>query len=134
MSLPRRPGGTFARRPGQGPRVAFVGPCGAGKSTIVRRLRELGLDARMPAQEHSGVEEMWQKLLNPDYLVALDAPNAVLRQRRPGIDLNDAVLAEERRRLAHAFRHADLTLDTSRMEEHEVIEAVLRWLRERGAL
>jgi ATPase subunit of ABC transporter with duplicated ATPase domains len=134
MSLPRRHGGTFARRPGQGPRVAFVGPCGAGKSTIVRRLRELGLDARMPAQEHSGVAEMWQKLLNPDYLIALDAPNAVLRQRRPGIDLNDAVLAEERRRLAHAFTHADLMLDTSRMEEREVIEAVLRWLRERGAL
>jgi chloramphenicol 3-O-phosphotransferase len=88
----------------------------------------------MPAQEHSGVAEMWQKLLNPDYLVALDAPNAVLRQRRPGIDLNDGVLAEERRRLAHAFTHADLTLDTSRMEEHEVIEAVMRWLREQGVL
>lgn len=126
---PAKPGGgTFARRPGQGPRVAFVGPCGAGKSTVVHRLRGLGVDARMPAQEHSGVADMWQKLLQPDFLIVLDAPNPVLRQRRPGIDLNDRVLAEERRRLAHAFAHANLILDTSQMDEDEVVRTILHWL------
>lgn len=120
----------FARLPGAGLRVAFVGPCGAGKSTITHRLRDLGMDARMPAQEHSGVPDMWQKLLAPDYLIALDAPNAVLRQRRPGIDLSDAVLAEERRRLTHAFAHADLTLDTSTMSVEEIVARVLAWLAE----
>jgi adenylate kinase len=106
-------------------RVAFVGPCGVGKSTIVYRLRELGVDARMPAQEHSGVPSMWQKLLNPDLLVLLDAPNEVLRERRPGIDLNDEYLAEQRRRLAHAIAHADSTFDTSHDSPDAIIAAVL---------
>ncbi len=124
--------GSFARRPGSGPRVAFVGPCGAGKSTLVKELRARGLDARMPAQEHSGVPDMWRKLLKPDLLVALDAPNDVLRQRRPTSDLSDSFLAEERRRLAHAFAHADMALDTSELSPTETTELVLRWLDERG--
>ncbi|MBA3534013.1 MAG: hypothetical protein H0T73_19000 [Ardenticatenales bacterium] len=129
MSTSRR--GTFARQPGAGPRVAFVGPCGAGKSTIVLRLRELGWDARMPAQEHSGVPDMWRKLLKPDFLIALDAPNEVLRKRRPGIGLSDAVLDEERRRLAHALAHADFTLDTSVLSAEEVVREVVGWLEAR---
>jgi RNase adaptor protein for sRNA GlmZ degradation len=87
----------------------------------------------MPAQEHSGVADMWQKLLHPDYLIVLDAPNEVLRQRRPGIDLNDKVLAEERRRLAHAFAHANLTLDTSAMNENEIVQTILDWLAARDS-
>ncbi len=123
----------FARRPGAGPRVALVGPCGAGKSTIALRLRALGLDARMPAQEHSGVPDMWKKLLKPDYLIALDAPNEVLRQRRPGgFALHDAALAEERRRLAHAFAHADAHLDTSGLTIEQTVSWVLAWLEARG--
>lgn len=126
MTLPPK---RFARPPGGGPRVAFVGPCGSGKSTIATRLRALGLDARMPAQEHSGVGDMWRKLLQPDYLIALDAPNEVLRARRPGIGLSDPVLSEERRRLSHAFAHADLVLDTSQLTVEEVIGQVLAWLQ-----
>jgi energy-coupling factor transporter ATP-binding protein EcfA2 len=125
----RRRRAAFARVPGSGPRIAIVGPCGAGKSTIAEALRALGIDARMPAQEHSGVPDMWRKLLRPDYLIALDAPNDILRQRRPGIDLTDAVLAEERRRLSHALRHADLTLDTADLTEADVIDLILQWLR-----
>ncbi|MDQ4075418.1 MAG: hypothetical protein M3220_04135 [Chloroflexota bacterium] len=120
----------FRRHPKDEPRLAFVGPCGSGKSTITKRLREQGLDVRMPAQEHSGVPDMWQKLLHPDYLIALDAPNDVLRERRPGVDLTDEVLAEERRRLAHAFAHADLTINTSTLSVEEVVKQVMEWLAE----
>jgi hypothetical protein len=119
----------FARPPGSGPRVALVGPCGAGKSTIAAALRARGIDARMPAQEHSGVPDMWRKLLKPDHLIALDAPNHILRQRRPGLGLTDAILAEERRRLNHAFRHAGLTLDTASLSEADIIDLILQWLR-----
>lgn len=125
--------GSFARAAGAGPRLAFVGPCGAGKSTIAKRLRALGWDARMPAQEHSGVADMWQRLLQPDYLIALDAPNEVLRQRRAGIDLSDEVLAKERQRLRHAFAHADLTLDTSRLSIEEVVAQVLAWVAQQSS-
>lgn len=120
----------FARPPGSGLRVAFVGPCGSGKSTIVHQLRALGVDARMPAQEHSGVADMWRKLLNPDLLIVLDAPNDVLRSRRPGIDLNDTVLTEERRRLAHAYAHADHSFDTSALSSEAIVEAVVGLIKE----
>lgn len=120
----------FERKAGQGPRVALVGPCGAGKSTIAERLRALGLDARMPAQEHSGVPDMWRKLLAPDLLVALDAPNEVLRQRRPGVGLSDDLLARERQRLHHARAHADLRLDSSELSPDEIVAVVLREIEE----
>jgi hypothetical protein len=106
-------------------RIAFVGPCGSGKSTVVYQLRAMGIDARMPAQEHSGIAAMWQKLLNPDMLFVLDAPNPVLRERRPGIDLNDEYLAEQRRRMAHAYAHAHTTFDTSDLTPDEIVAAVL---------
>jgi hypothetical protein len=131
MSIKRH--STFARQPGQGPRVALVGPCGVGKSTIVEALRARGIDARMPAQEHSGVPDMWRKLLKPDFLVVLDAPNEALRQRRPGIGLDDAFLAEERRRLRHAYAHADLTLDTGALTVAETIQQLLRWLDQQAS-
>ncbi len=112
-------------------RIAFVGPCGSGKSTVVHQLRGMGIDARMPAQEHSGIASMWQKLLNPDMLFVLDAPNSILRERRPGIDLNDDYLAEQRRRMAHAYAHAHTRFDTSHLTPDEIVEAVLKIVGER---
>lgn len=111
-------------------RIAFVGPCGSGKSTVVHQLRAKGIDARMPAQEHSGIASMWQRLLNPDMLFVLDAPNDVLRERRPGIDLNDEYLAEQRRRMAHAYAHAHTTFDTGRLTPEEIVAAVLELMNE----
>jgi hypothetical protein len=115
-----------------GVRVAFVGPCATGKSTLVRRLRAAGVDARMPAQEHSGVADMWRKLVKPDLLVALDASNEALRARRPEVDLNDDFLSVERQRLAHALAHADLRLDTTALDAEQVYETIVGWLRGRG--
>jgi adenylate kinase len=111
-------------------RIAFVGPCGSGKSTVVHQLRAMGIDARMPAQEHSGIPSMWQKLLNPDMLFVLDAPNAILRERRPGIDLHDEYLTEQRRRMAHAYTHAHTTFDTSVLAPDEIVAAVLEIIGE----
>lgn len=122
---PTRP---IPREAGQGPRVALAGPCGSGKSTIAHRLRALGVDARMPTQEHSGVPTMWQKLLAPDLLVMLDARNEVLRARRPGINLSDGVLAQQRHRLRDAIRHAQLQFDTGQQSVEEIEAAILAWL------
>lgn len=117
------------------PHIAFVGPCGAGKSTLTKQFRALGMRVRMPAQEHSGIPDLWRKRMEPDYLIALDAPNDILRSRRPrALLMHDAFLAKERRRLAHAFAHADLKLDTSSMSVDEAVEVVLAWLNEQESL
>lgn len=114
-------------------RIAVVGPCASGKSTLVERLRAEGWDARMPAQEHSGVPDMWRKLLAPDILVALDARDEVLQARRPDVDLASSYLATERERLAHARAHADLLIDTSDLSPDEVYTRLMEWLQvERG--
>lgn len=121
LSMPNRDEPSDRRRL----RIAFVGPCGSGKSTVVHQLRALGIDARMPAQEHSGIANMWQRLLHPDVLFVLDAPNEILRERRPGIDLHDDYLAEQRRRMAHAYAHAHTTFDTSELTPEAIVTSVL---------
>jgi len=52
--------------------LAVVGPCAAGKSTLIEGLRQHGYQARHVAQEHSYVPEMWKLLTSPDYLIYLD--------------------------------------------------------------
>ena len=109
-----------------GPRVVIVGPCAAGKTTLVSRLQALGHDAHACAQEHSGVPYLWQ-LSEPDLLLFLDADRAAIGARR-GTDwpagLNDAQQA----RLAHARAHADLYLDSSHLTPDEVAERVARFI------
>jgi len=112
-------------------RIAVVGPCASGKSTLVGRLRAEGWDARMPAQEHSYVPDMWKRLSQPDVLIYLDADNEILRRRRPGDALNDAYLARERKHLAHARAHADLILDTTHLTPEEVYQRVMQFIREK---
>lgn len=109
-------------------RVAVVGPCAAGKSTLVRALRDAGYDARHPAQEHSFVPDMWQRLVNPDVLVYLDLSHVAYRQRRPKDDAGPEYLDMQRGRLAHARSHADLVIDTSDLTVEAVRDVVLATL------
>jgi len=106
------------------PLIGIVGPCGSGKSTLAARLGARGIRARAVAQEHSFVPAMWQRLTRPDRLVYLQASYDVCTQRR---QLNWAVweYAEQLRRLAHAFEHADLHVDTDRLTPDEVLAAVV---------
>lgn len=108
--------------------VAVVGPCASGKSTLVEALRAAGYDARHPAQEHSFVPDMWQRLVGPDVLIYLDLDYATFRARRPHHDPGLAYLAEQHRRLAHAAEHADLTIDTSGKSAEFVRQEVLAFL------
>ncbi len=112
-------------------RLAIVGPCASGKSTLAARLRERGLDVRTPAQEHSDVPYMWQRFARPDVLIYLDAANHELRRRRPEAYLGDEKLARERRRLAHARAHADLYVDTTGLTPDEVFQRVWAFLQGR---
>ena len=101
-------------------RVAVVGPCASGKSTLTAALRAAGYEARQPAQEHSYVPDMWRRLVDPDVLIYLDLSHEAYRARRPRDDAGPEYLDMQRRRLAHALAHADLVLDTSEMTSDEV--------------
>lgn len=108
--------------------IAVVGPCASGKSTLVTKLRELNLPTRMPAQEHSYVPDMWDRIVHPEILIYLDADDETLRRRRAG--LTEEYLARERERLQHAREHADLVIDTSDLTPGEVLDRTRAWLEE----
>jgi cytidylate kinase len=110
--------------PAPRPLIGIVGPCGSGKSTLAARLAERGLGARAIAQEHSYVPAMWQRLTNPGLLVFLLASYPVCTRRRQLV-WTEQEYQEQLRRLAHAYAHADLRVDTDPLTPEEVLAAVL---------
>lgn len=108
--------------------VAVVGPCASGKSTLVAALKAAGYDARHPAQEHSFVPDMWQRLVDPDVLIYLDVSYEAYRQRRPKDDAGPEYLEMQRARLAHARANADLAVDTSELTAADVRAITLSFL------
>ncbi|RMG98956.1 MAG: hypothetical protein D6706_06420 [Chloroflexi bacterium] len=111
-------------------RVAIVGPCSSGKSTLIPALKQAGYDARHVAQEHSYVPDMWQKITKPDILIYLDVDYQNARARRPHIDGGPQRLADQHKRLAHARQHCDYYLDTSNLSPEEVQKKVLQFLQD----
>jgi hypothetical protein len=109
-----------------GPRIAIVGVCGSGKSTLEQKLKALGLEAFSVAQEHSYVRELW-RTKEPHLLVYLDANLSTIR-RRGHATLSRLILEEERKRLAWARRKADLYIKTDRLTPEEVAGIVLDFL------
>jgi predicted ATPase len=91
-------------------RIVVVGPCAAGKSTLVAALLERGYDAYAVAQEHSIIRDLWNRR-DPDVVVALDLDLAVLRHRRSPTWSAD-IYARQHERLQPAFAAAHLHIDT----------------------
>ena len=108
--------------------VAIVGPCSSGKSTLTNALKAAGYQARHPAQEHSYVANMWQRITQPDVLIYLDVDYTNARLRRPHIDGGPQRLEKQHHRLRHAREHCDFYLDTSGLSEAEVATAVFDFL------
>ena len=109
-------------------RIAVVGPCSCGKSTLTKALKAAGYLARHPAQEHSYVPNMWQRLTQPDVLIYLDVDYPNVRLRRPHIDGGPQRLAEQHHKLRHARENCDFYLDTSGLSVVEVETAVFNFL------
>ncbi len=112
-------------------RVAVVGPCSAGKSTLAKTLKSLGIDTRQPAQEHSYVLDMWRRVSRPDILIYLDVDYVNATRRRPHLGGGLPRLQMQQDRLIHARQHCDFYLDTSALSPDEVQEKVVSFLRER---
>ncbi len=111
--------GTKPRRP----RIAVVGVCGAGKTTLLRRLEALGYEVREPAQEHSGVHDLWRRLTKADILIYLGARLDTVRARgRP--DWPDWLYAKQLERVAYSRQHADICVETDDLTPEEVFARV----------
>lgn len=108
--------------------IGVVGPCGSGKSTLTDALDSQGYSTRHIAQEHSYVKDMWKRLTNPDVLIFLQASYPVTTQRR-NLNWTEKEYNEQQRRLAHAYEHADLIIDTDHQNIQEVLEQALAFIK-----
>jgi deoxyadenosine/deoxycytidine kinase len=108
-------------------KIAIVGPCAAGKTTLEVNLTQRGYDAHAIVQEHSGVQTMWQQITRPDLVIYLDANIATINARRK-TNWEPSYLAEMNRRLTHAHTPADFFLDTNDLTIEAVLAQVLKFL------
>lgn len=112
-------------------KIGVVGPCGAGKSTLVTGLTQRGYTARHIAQEHSYVGNMWKRIVNPDVLVYLDVSFDVSTKRRK-LDWVLADFDEQLRRLKDAREHAHIVIDTDDLAPELILEIVLTEINKLG--
>ncbi len=111
------------------PLVGIVGPCAAGKSTLIRNLNGRGYRLKHIAQEHSYVPDMWQRLTQPDVLVFLDVSFEESNRRRP-MAWREADYRQQQHRLRHARAHADFYLLTDGLTPEEVAARVEAFLKD----
>jgi len=111
--------------------IGLVGPCSAGKSTLIDKLRLKGYRCRHIAQEHSYVPDMWQKFVNPLVLVYLDVSYDVSMDRKK-LNMSSQEFDEQNTRLGHARKYADIYIFTDPLTPGEVLEAVLKKLGDQG--
>ncbi len=111
--------------------VVVVGPCGAGKSTLVEALTAQGYTARAVAQEHSAIPDLWRHGGRPAALIMLGARRSTIARRRGG-DFPAWLLRQQWERLASARAHADLLLPTDEATPEEVAGKVVEYLQSVG--
>jgi hypothetical protein len=104
-------------------RVAVVGTCASGKSSVVAALRDRGIDAYAVAQEHSIVAELWRHL-QPNRLVYLETGLETIRRRRSDNAWPEWIYQAQLRRLAHARQHAEIIVCTDDLELDRVVDTV----------
>lgn len=108
-------------------RVVVTGVCVSGKTTLVKSLQKLGIDAYNVAQEHSGIRQLWNKR-KPDILIVLDVTLAAIRQRRI-VPWGEERLVVQHERLLDAYEHASLYLQTDELSRDDVVQRVLEYIR-----
>jgi hypothetical protein len=111
--------------------VAVVGPCAAGKSTLVRGLRRSGYAATEVAQEHSLVRDLWRRRGGLGPLVFLDVSPGVACIRR-GLETPPSWWRASWARLESARRSADVYVCTDALSIEQVLEQVLASLVDLG--
>lgn len=111
--------------------LGIVGPCSAGKSTLIGKLNKKGFICRHIAQEHSYVPDMWLKIVNPRVLIYLDVTYEISLQRRH-LNLTSQEFEEQKMRLSHAHQNAQVYLHTDPYSPQEVFQSVMASLEDLG--
>ena len=113
--------------PGIKPLIGVVGTCGSGKSTLVAGLEKHGYACRHIAQEHSYVQAMWQLITKPHVLIYLGAsfPVATARGKLNWLKKD---YVEQLRRLDHARKHSNLSIETDGLTPDQVLQKALDFL------
>jgi gluconate kinase len=109
-------------------RVAVVGPCASGKTTIAAALTECGFDAYVVGQEHSDIHWLWQRQ-QPDAVVFLDVPLEVIRIRR-GADWPLWLFERQLKRLQNARDNANVVIQNVSATPSEIAVQISDELRE----
>jgi len=110
-------------------KIGIVGPCTAGKSTLIKRLDgQYNVTLRHIAQEHSYVQNMWQRISQPNWLVFLDVSYPVSMDRKK-LDWTIKEYQEQQRRLEHARQNADFYLMTDDLTPEQVAEQVGEFIK-----
>ncbi len=110
-------------------RIVIVGPCASGKTTLVGGLWAHGFaGARVVAQEHSGVADLWKIRGWPDALIYLDVQLDTITARQQRSDWTNEYLVEQHRRLQSARAACDVYLATDELTPQEVLKRVAEYL------
>jgi len=112
--------------------IGIVGPCSAGKTTLIQGLRAQGYTARHIAQEHSFVPDMWRRITDPDVLIYLEVSYEVSMRRRQ-LGMSSEEFGQQLERLLHSRQHADFILNTDSLNPEEVLEQVQDFLAKKSA-
>jgi adenylate kinase family enzyme len=107
-------------------RVAIVGVCGSGKTTVANGLKAVGVDAYVVGQEHSIVADLWRRQ-NPDAVIYLEASLDTVRERR-GASWPGWIFELQQNRLRGARNAADIIVDTGSTSVPETIDEIRRSL------
>ena len=110
-----------------GPLLGVVGPCAAGKSTLVEELRSRGYRVKHIAQEHSYVKDMWFQIARPDILIYLDVSYEISCERTRST-WSRKIFNYQIERLAHARQNADFYIQTDGKSPSEVLYLVMESL------
>ena len=105
--------------------IGVVGVCASGKSTLIKGLNARGYNCRHIAQEHSYVQDMWQRITRPDVLIylAVSYEKASIRKK---LNWTMAEYEIQLSRLKHAREHAEIIIDTDSLTPDELINIAIK--------
>jgi cytidylate kinase len=112
-------------------KIGIVGPCAAGKSTLIAGLQTYGYQARHITQEHSYVPDMWRKLVNPEILIYLDVSYRTSIKRKNLLSWTETDYVAQVKRLNHARTYANIYINTDELSAQEVLERIIKIIIEK---